>query len=301
MNDSRSRNDEPAASFGGGGLPALVRLRLDFGYDGTAFSGWAIQPGLRTVEDELSVALTLILRAAEPVRLTVAGRTDAGVHARGAVAHVDVDPIAWAQLSMRPDRTTAQAARARLNGVLPQDVIVHEVSLAPKGFHARYSAIARRYLYRLCDRPETLDPLRRHDTVVTKRVLDVDAMQAASQRLLGLADFAAFCKKREGATTIRTLLDYSWTRDADGTVCATVVADAFCRSMVRALVGAVIPVGEGGQPVDWPAQVLLAGRRHPAVAVMSAHGLSLEEVLYPPDDDLARRAKEARAIRALGN
>jgi len=140
--------------------------------------------------------------------------------------------------------------------------------------------------------------LRRHDTVVTKRVLDVGVMQSASQRLLGLADFAAFCKKRVGATTIRTLLEYSWTRQADGTVCATVVADAFCRSMVRALVGAVIPVGEGAQSVDWPAQVLLAARRHPAVAVMPAHGLSLEEVLYPPDDELGRRAKEARARRA---
>jgi tRNA pseudouridine38-40 synthase len=294
MNDN-----EPAAPLGGGGLAPLVRLRLDFGYDGTAFSGWAMQPGKRTVEDELSVALTLILRARKPVRLTVAGRTDAGVHARGAVAHADVDPTAWALLSGRPDRTPAQAACARLNGVLPHDVVVHDVSLAPNGFHARYSAIQRRYLYRLCDRPAALDPLRRHDTVVNKRVLDVGEMHVASQRLLGLADFAAFCKKREGATTIRTLLDYSWTRASDGTVCATVVADAFCRSMVRALVGAVIPVGEGRASVEWPAQVLVAGRRAPGVIVMPPHGLSLEEVFYPPDADLGRRAREARATRTV--
>jgi len=294
MNDN-----EPAAPLGGGGLAPLVRLRLDFGYDGTAFSGWAMQPGKRTVEDELSVALTLILRASKPVRLTVAGRTDAGVHARGAVAHADVDPTAWALLSGRPDRTPAQAACARLNGVLPHDVVVHDVSLAPNGFHARYSAIQRRYLYRLCDRPAALDPLRRHDTVVNKRVLDVGEMHVASQRLLGLADFAAFCKKREGATTIRTLLDYSWTRASDGTVCATVVADAFCRSMVRALVGAVIPVGEGRASVEWPAQVLVAGRRAPGVIVMPPHGLSLEEVFYPPDADLGRRAREARATRTV--
>jgi len=294
MNDN-----EPAAPLGGGGLAPLVRLRLDFGYDGTAFSGWAMQPGKRTVEDELSVALTLILRARKPVRLTVAGRTDAGVHARGAVAHADVDPTAWALLSGRPDRTPAQAACARLNGVLPHDVVVHDVSLAPNGFHARYSAIQRRYLYRLCDRPAALDPLRRHDTVVNKRVLDVGEMHVASQRLLGLADFAAFCKKREGATTIRTLLDYSWTRASDGTVCATVVADAFCRSMVRALVGAVIPVGEGRASVEWPAQVLVAGRRAPGVIVMPPHGLSLEEVFYPPAADLGRRAREARATRTV--
>jgi tRNA pseudouridine38-40 synthase len=294
MNDN-----EPATSVGGGGLASPLRIRLDFGYDGTAFSGWAMQPGKRTVEDELSLALTLILRASKPVRLTVAGRTDAGVHARGAVAHADVDPGAWALLSGRPSRTLAQAACARLNGVLPPDVVVHDVSPAPDGFHARYSAIQRRYLYRVCDRPEALDPLRRRDTVVHKRALDAGAMHEASQRLLGLADFAAFCKKRDGATTIRTLLDYSWTRSPDGTVCGTIVADAFCRSMVRALVGAVIAVGEGRQPVQWPARVLVGGRRAPGVVVMPAHGLSLEEVRYPPDVDLGRRARESRTIRTV--
>ncbi len=294
MNDN-----EPAAPAGGGGLASSVRLRLDFGYDGTAFSGWAMQPGKRTVEDELSVALTLILRASEPVRLTVAGRTDAGVHARGAVAHADVDPTALARLPGRAHRTPVEAAVARLNGVLPNDIVVHGVSQAPEGFHARFSATQRRYLYRICDQPALLDPLRRHDTVVHKRPLDVGAMDAAGQHLLGLADFAAFCMKREGATTIRTLLEYSWTRAADGTICATVVADAFCRSMVRALVGALIPVGEGRQPVEWPARVLVAGQRHPAVVVMPSHGLSLEQVSYPPDAELGRRAEESRIRRVV--
>lgn len=258
-----------------------------------------MQPGKRTVENELSVALTLILRATSPVRLTVAGRTDAGVHARGAVAHVDVDPAAFSLLAGRARRTPAQAACSRLNGVLPRDIIVHGVSLAPEGFHARYSALQRRYLYRLCDSPQALDPLRRHDTVVNRRVLDVRAMHLASQRLLGLADFAAFCQKRPGATTIRTLLDYSWARSADGTVCGTILADAFCRSMVRALVGAVIPVGEGRQPVEWPARVLVGGRRHPGVVVMPAHGLSLEEVCYPPDAGMGSRALQSRARRTV--
>jgi len=295
MNDN-----EPAAPSGGGGLASLVRLRLDFGYDGTRFSGWATQPGKRTVEAELSDALTLILRSATPVRLVVAGRTDAGVHARGAVAHADVDATGWARLPGRSARTPAQSALARLNGVLPKDIVIHRVSVAPEGFNARFSAIERRYLYRLCDQPERLDPLRRDDTVVHRHALDVAAMHAAAQQLLGLRDFAAFAKRREGATTVRTLLDFSWTRNGEGVVEARVVADAFCRSMVRALVGAVIPVGEGRKPVEWPAHVLDAGRRHPSVVVVPAHGLSLEEVVYPPDAQLDSRHKESRVRRLLG-
>jgi len=292
MNDN-----EPAAPPWGGGLASSLRLRLDFGYDGTAFSGWAMQPGKRTVEEELSAALTLILRAPGPVRLVVAGRTDAGVHARGAVAHADVDPAGWARVPGRSARSPAESALARLNGVLPADVVIHRVSVAPEGFNARFSASQRRYLYRLCDKPELLDPLRRGDTVIHRRPLDVVAMHTAGQLLLGLADFAAFAKKRDGATTIRTLLDFSWVREGEGVLEARVVADAFCRSMVRALVGAVIPVGEGRRPVDWPAQVLLAGRRHPGVVVMPAHGLSLEEVSYPPDLEVGGRATATRFRR----
>jgi len=295
MNDN-----EPAAPVGGGGLASSMRIRLDFGYDGTAFSGWAMQPGKRTVETELSAALTLILRASKPVRLVVAGRTDAGVHARGAVAHADVDPAGWALLPGRSTRSPAESALARLNGVLPADVVIHSVSVAPEGFNARFSASQRRYLYRLCDRPQLLDPLRRGDTVVHRRPLDVALMDAAAEQMLGLRDFSAFAKRREGATTIRTLLDFSWVRAGDGVLEGRVVADAFCRSMVRALVGAVIPVGEGRQPVGWPARVLVAGRRHPGVVVMPAHGLSLEEVTYPPDVEMRGRAIAARFRRSVG-
>jgi tRNA pseudouridine38-40 synthase len=277
----------------------LVRLRIDLAYDGTDFSGWAAQPGRRTVEDELSKALTTILRAAEPVRLTVAGRTDAGVHARGQVVHVDVDRLSWDGLPGRSDRHPQVAALTRLAGVLPDDVVVRAVSIAPAGFDARFAALRRRYLYRLCERPEALDPLRRRDTVVVAGPVDVQAMHSAAQSLLGLRDFAAFCKRREGATTVRTLLDYSWQRQDDGTLAATVVADAFCHSMVRSLVGAVLPVGLGRRPVGWPAEVLAAGARDAAVTVMPAHGLSLEEVAYPPDAELAVRAEQARAVRTL--
>ncbi|WP_425440337.1 tRNA pseudouridine(38-40) synthase TruA [Phycicoccus duodecadis] len=276
-----------------------MRLRLDLAYDGTAFSGWAAQPGMRTVEGVLSQALTTVLRAPDPVRLTVAGRTDAGVHARGQVAHADVDAAAYAALPGRSDRAPGAAAVTRLNGVLPGDVVVHAVAPAAPGFDARFSALRRRYRYRVLDDPAALDPLRRHDTVVVRDRLDAPAMDAAARQLTGLRDFAAFCKRREGAGTVRTLLEYSWQRGDDGVLEATVVADAFCHSMVRALVGAVVPVGEGRRPREWPAQVLTAGVRDPAVKVMPAHGLSLEEVTYPADDELAARAREARAVRTL--
>lgn len=277
----------------------VVRVRIDLAYDGTDFSGWAAQPGRRTVEGELSAAMTTLLRSPEPVRLTVAGRTDAGVHARGQVVHADINADLYAGVPGRSSRSPEEAARTRLAGILPGDVVVRQVSRAPEGFDARFSALQRRYLYRICDEPGAVDPLRRRDTVVVKERLDVAAMDVAARELVGLNDFAAFCKKREGATTVRTLLDYSWARADDGVLEATVVADAFCHSMVRALVGSVVPVGQGRAEVGFPRDVLVARQRDPRVKVMPAHGLSLEEVTYPADGDLAARAEEARATRSL--
>ena len=276
-----------------------LRIRIDLSYDGTAFSGWAAQPRRRTVEGVLSAALTTVRRSPEPVRLVVAGRTDAGVHARGQVTHADVDPDAWQALRDRSGRPVEEAAAARLRGILPADVSLRGVSRAPEGFDARFSALRRRYLYRLCDDPARVDPLRRHETVVVRGPLDVASMDLAARRLLGLHDFAAFCRRREGATTVRTLLDHGWHRAPDGTVEATVVADAFCHSMVRALVGAVVPVGQGRLGVDVPRQVLEGLARDPRVRVMPPHGISLEEVVYPADADLAARAAQARSTRSL--
>ena len=277
-------------------MPTL-RIRLDLAYDGTAFSGWAVQPGLRTVEGELSRALTTLLRAAEPVRLTVAGRTDAGVHARGQVAHVDVDAEAWATLPGRTQRTPQVALVTRLAGVLPDDLVVRAATVAPPGFDARFAALERRYLYRIADPGAVRDPLRRHDTVAWRRPLDASAMGEAAAGLVGLHDFAAFCKQRAGATTIRTLIEFSWGRLDDGVLAATVRADAFCHSMVRSLVGAVVPVGEGRRLASWPAGLVERGVRASEVHVMPAHGLSLEEVVYPAEDALAARVEQARARR----
>lgn len=274
-----------------------MRLRLDLAYDGTDFHGWAAQPGLRTVEGELAQGVTTVLRLAEPARLTVAGRTDAGVHATGQVVHVDVTPQELERARGHSDRPAEEALATRLRGVLPPDVVVQRVTRAPEGFDARFSATSRRYRYLVGDDPTRVDPLRRREVVSLRTPLDVAAMHAAAQRLLGLRDFAAFCKRREGATTTRTLLRYDWTRRDDGLLEATVVADAFCHSMVRALIGALVPVGVGARDADFPAQVLTAGARDPRVKVMPAHGLCLVEVAYPADDALATRAQEARARR----
>jgi tRNA pseudouridine38-40 synthase len=268
---------------------ALVRIRLDLGYDGTAFSGWASQPDRRTVEGVLSVTLGHVLRLPEPARLTVAGRTDAGVHARGQVAHADVPAEAWAR--------HADAVLRRLARALPPDIRVHAAGLAADGFDARFSALWRRYAYRIDDDPARADPLRRHDTLWHPQPLDLDAMNEAADQLLGEHDFAAFCRRREGATTVRALRRLHWARDSAGVAVGAVVADAFCHNMVRALVGALLPVGAGRQPPSWPSRVLAAAVRDPSVRVVPAHGLSLEEVRYPEPGQLAARAAATRRVR----
>jgi tRNA pseudouridine38-40 synthase len=275
-----------------------VRLRLDLAYDGTDFHGWASQPGLRTVQGTLEVALAQVLRLGS-VAVTCAGRTDTGVHARGQVAHLDVPSEALLASAGRSTAPPENALLRRLNGVLPEDLRVRGVRVAPEGFDARFSASWRRYAYRVADDPALLDPLVRRTVLVWPRRLDLDAMNAAAAALLGEHDFAAFCKRREGATTVRALLELSWARDQAGLAVATVLADAFCHHMVRALVGCLLVVGEGRRPPDWPAEVLARAERDPRVAVVHAHGLTLEEVGYPADEDLAARAEESRRVRSL--
>jgi tRNA pseudouridine38-40 synthase len=265
-----------------------VRIRLDLAYDGTDFHGWAAQPGLRTVQGELTLALATVLRVPE-VDVVCAGRTDAGVHARGQVVHADIDEPPPVDLLVR-----------RLNGILPPDVRIRGAAEAPAYFDARFGALWRRYAYRIADRPAALDPLVRSHVLAWPRPLDLDAMNAASALLVGQHDFASFCKQREGATTIRTLEELSWERDVDGVLVGTVRADAFCHSMVRSLVGCLIAIGEGRRPAEWAGEILRAETRSSSVAVVHAHGLTLEEVAYPADDELEARIEQTRAKRVAG-
>ena len=262
-----------------------MRLRLDLSYDGAQFHGWAAQPGLRTVQGEVETALATVLRLESPAPLTCAGRTDAGVHARGQVAHVDLDY-----------GVDVTGLTRRLQRLLPDDIRLQALAAAPTGFDARFSALERRYVYRLRDRGPS-DPLARGHVVDWPRALDVDAMNAAAEPLQGLHDFAAFCKKREGATTIRTVLALDSERREDDLLETTVRADAFCHSMVRSLMGALVAVGEHRFAPEWSASLLESAVRDARIRVMPAHGLTLEEVIYPPDDALAERAAEARQHR----
>ncbi|MFF7681975.1 tRNA pseudouridine(38-40) synthase TruA [Microbacterium sp. NPDC007973] len=278
-----------------------MRIRLDIAYDGTHFRGWARQPRLRTVQGELEGALERIIGGSP--RLIVAGRTDAGVHASGQVAHLDLDDAQIARLPRRRrdnDEADAVAALAgRVRGVLGAhpDVTVRRTSLAPEGFDARFSAVWRRYSYRLADAATGYDPLDRLRTTTVRSALDVEAMDAAAGRLIGLHDFAAYCKAREEATTIRTLLEYDWHRGDDGVLVANVRADAFCHSMVRALVGACVAVGEGRIAIDDVVAIRDARMRIPETKVLAARGLVLAEVGYPVDDLLAARAEQTRNRR----
>ncbi|MCW2946996.1 MAG: tRNA pseudouridine synthase [Actinoallomurus sp.] len=273
-------------------MTALVRLRLDIGYDGSDFAGWARQPNQRTVQGVIEEALGRVLRLDPLPVLTVAGRTDAGVHARGQVAHVVVPVAAYSPVSGTLPR--------RMAGVLPPDVRIWRIGQAPEGFDARFSALSRRYVYRVCDNSVGVDPMRRHEVLWHPRPLDLDRMNAAAALLLGENDFAAYCRRREGATTIRRLLRCDWERDSAGIAVATIEADAFCHSMVRALVGALLAVGDRRRPIDWPAKVLAAGLRDSSVQVLSAHGLSLEEVTYPEAAQMGARAQATRRVRVLG-
>ncbi|GAB3942416.1 tRNA pseudouridine(38-40) synthase TruA [Corynebacterium tapiri] len=277
---------------------SATRLRLDLAYDGTDFHGWAAQkdPELRTVQGELEKALTLILRT--PIELTVAGRTDAGVHATGQVAHVDVPEESLQQRSI--DGDPARLVR-RLGRFLRDDLVIRDVTFAPKDFDARFSALDRTYSYRVTTHPSGANPLRTRDTAVWNRPVDLDVMNAAASMLIGLQDFAAFCKARPHATTVRELLEFSWedisTPDQPQLYRAHVVADAFCWSMVRSLVGACLKIGQGNADTGLILELLNEQSRSSRIPVAPAKGLSLTQVRYPSVDKLGERALTTRARR----
>lgn len=292
-----------------------IRVRLDLAYEGTDFHGWAAQPGLRTVQGETEKALALITRRA--LALTVAGRTDAGVHARHQVAHLDIPPAAWRGLAPRgqdpaDDAMIAQALARRLNGLLARscaewgsghglrlprgasDIVVFSARRVSADFDARFCALSRAYCYRLTDGAP--DPLRRRDVLAVPGVLDLEAMNRAAAPLLGEHDFLSYCRPREGATTIRTLTRLDVIR-AGGVIECRVEADAFCHSMVRSLIGALLQIGLGRRPESWARGLLDARSRKSAAPIAPAHGLSLEEVRYPPEAEWAERARASRRRR----
>ncbi|MEH1054475.1 tRNA pseudouridine(38-40) synthase TruA [Micromonospora sp. CPCC 206171] len=267
-----------------------TRLRLDVSYDGTDFSGWAAQPTRRTVAGVLTQTLDLVLGAGTATGLTVAGRTDAGVHATGQVCHLDLPTAVWREHDGRLLR--------RLARLLPTDVRVRAMREVPADFDARFAATFRRYEYRVTDAPWGAEPLRRHDTLAWPKPLDLTALNAAAAGLVGEHDFAAYCRRKENATTLREVTRLDWRRDPDGILVAIVQADAFCQAMVRSLVGAMLVAGDGRRPVAWPASLLSRRERSSEVTVAAAHGLTLVAVGYPDDPaEYARRADLTRRLR----
>ncbi|WP_328533444.1 tRNA pseudouridine(38-40) synthase TruA [Micromonospora zamorensis] len=267
-----------------------IRLRLDVSYDGTGFSGWAAQPTRRTVAGVLVETLGLVLGAGTATGLTVAGRTDAGVHATGQVCHLDLPVDVWREHEGRLLR--------RLARLLPTDVRVRAMTEVPSDFDARFSATFRRYEYRVTDAPFGAEPLRRHEVLAWPKPLDLAALNAAASGLVGEHDFAAYCRRKENATTLREVTRLDWRRDPDGILVATVQADAFCQAMVRSLVGAMLVAGDGRRPVEWPRSLLTSEVRSSEVTVAPARGLTLVAVGYPADPaDYARRADLTRRLR----
>ncbi|MFI6075967.1 tRNA pseudouridine(38-40) synthase TruA [Actinoplanes sp. NPDC051343] len=267
-----------------------IRLRLDVSYDGADFSGWAAQPSRRTVAGVLTEAMGRLIGPDHPLGLTVAGRTDAGVHATGQVCHIDLPAEVWT--------TLAGSLLRRLAALMPPDARVRAVTEVPDTFDARFSATFRRYEYRVADTPWGPEPLRRYDTLGWVRPLDLDRLNAAAAGLVGENDYAAYCKRKEHATTVRAITRLDWSRDPDRICVATVQADAFCQSMVRSLVGAMLSVGDGRRDPSWPRTLLMLRERSSEVTVAPAHGLTLVEVGYPAEGDYASRADATRRMRA---
>lgn len=287
------------APAGGATEPATVRLAIRIGYDGTPYSGWALQPSLPTVQGVLEAALALLIR--RDIRTVVAGRTDAGVHARNQIAHFDLTPAEVAGLARGSALEPGVALVRRLRGVLGREngaVLVHDVWLAPDGFDARFSALWRRYSYRIADGPARFDPLTRAYTMWHKSELDVGLLNSEAVSLLGRHDFLSFCKPREHATTIRTLTEFAFVRDSAGIINAHLKADAFCHNMVRAMIGACLKVGDGRESPGWVAKRLGEASRDSRIMLADPRALVLEEVAYPLDaHEIARRAELTRTRR----
>ncbi|MBI0089453.1 tRNA pseudouridine synthase A [Bifidobacterium sp. W8113] len=312
---------------------SLVRLRMDLAYDGGGFHGWARQPGLRTVQGCIEHALSLITGVRrsqggiahrqvvwEP-RLVVAGRTDTGVHASHQVAHLDIPEAVLEACRGHMGVDGVSALERRLRHLLPVDIVLLGLSMAPTGFDARFSALERTYLYRVSQGGQPGDPRMRGYVLDLEGSLDLQAMNEAATECIGLHDFGSFARPNPGGTTIRKVLAAHWDQvptvnlfGADpgrsavgylppfmesGLTVFRIVADAFAHNMVRSLVAACIQVGQGRRSVQWFADKVAHPLREGSTGPIDARGLTLEHVAYPPDDQLAERAQAIRARRTL--
>ena len=300
-----------------------VRLRIDLAYDGTGFYGWAKQPEIRTVQGEIERVLHTILRVpegdpTEPLRLTVAGRTDTGVHASHQVCHLDVNEDVLKRCVGHMDVPPVIALTRRLQRMLPADIAIRGIAPAPDGFDARFSALERTYVYRIADRSSEVDPRTRNFVLHIDDELDLKSMNEAAAMTIGLHDFGSFATPNPGGTTIREVKTAYWRRIptrplvVDGVgeryrtpaaesdlLCFTIVADAFARNMVRSLVGGCIQVGMGKRSTDWFREKMAVPLREGSTGPIAPQGLTLEHVAYPADDELAERAERIRAKRTL--
>lgn len=317
-----------------------MRLRIDVGYDGAGFFGWAVQPDRRTVQGDIESAIRRVLRVTpgdsdHPIRLVVAGRTDTGVHASHQVCHLDIDASILDRAKGHMQTSAIEALERRLQRIVPNDIAIRRVSEAPDGFDARFSALERTYVYRIADRMSEVDPRLRGCVLHIDDELDVDAMNRAAAMTVGLHDFGSFATPNPTGTTIRAVKRAHWQRipvsglgvaggqtpwrqrsgqetDPDpttqpyvvptlesGLLCFTIVADAFARNMVRSLVNACVQVGCGKRDCDWFRRKMEVPRREGSTGPIAPQGLTLEHVAYPPDDQLAARARSIRAVRTL--
>ncbi|PRB71369.1 tRNA pseudouridine(38-40) synthase TruA [Arthrobacter sp. MYb213] len=297
---SQSDNFDPlgTTALGTTDKPALIRMRMVLGYDGAAYNGWARQPNVTGVQQLVEEALETLIRRL--VRVFVAGRTDAGVHARHQVVHFDLTEEEYLGLPRNSDLEPGPALLRRINGLLGQQqgaVWVHEVDRAADGFDARFSALARRYSYRIADGIHRWDPLSRQLTMWYREEIDIDLLNAEAQSVLGRHDFLSFCKPKPRATTIRTLQEFVFSRAEDGNIVVHLKADAFCHNMVRSLIGGALRVASGREQPGFLAERLALMVRDSKSILAHPHPLVLEEVYYPDDDELAARAALTRARR----
>ncbi|NMN02283.1 tRNA pseudouridine synthase A [Bifidobacterium panos] len=209
----------------------VMRLRIDLGYDGEGFYGWALQPNVRTVQGEVENAIRRILRvppddSEDPVRLVVAGRTDTGVHASHQVCHVDVNASTLSRAKGHMRVSAVTALEHRLQRIVPDDIAIHSVSAAPEGFDARFSALERTYVYRIADRGSGVDPRLRGCVLHIDDELDIDAMNQAAAMTIGLHDFGSFATPNPGGTTIREVKRAYWERVPSTPLCAGIAPQA---------------------------------------------------------------------------